>query len=241
MNRINVIIAHKDYNQDLVNAIKSCENQTIPVNYTVIDDGSNSPPEPPDWPLIKDNEYKVYSLDGNRFIYLNQNMGPSQARNVGIREAWDDADYFQILDADDEMLPNKCEVLLSHFDTNTGVVYGDYYIESNGVKKMEFKIPYTKQEFDQHCIVHSGSMISKKFLEKVIEHGFFYDPTLRVAEDYDLFLRLSEVCMIKHVPEFLTLVREHQFNSTNSVQQQMWQQCLQKVHQKRLIRTNARS
>lgn len=239
MNRINVIIAHKDYNEDLVKAIESCENQTIPVNYTVIDDGSDTPPDPPDWPIIKrEGNYSVYSLDGNKFIYLAQNMGPSQARNIGIKEAWNSADYFQILDADDIMMPNKCETLLSYFDANTAVVYGDYWIESNGIRKMEFKIPYTKQEFDQHCIVHSGSMISKKFLEKVIEHNFFYDPTLRVAEDYDLFLRLSEVGMIKHVPEFLTVVREHQFNSTNSVQQQIWQQCLQKVHQKRMIRNN---
>lgn len=233
---VTVIIAHKNYNNYLPLAIQSCLDQTIPVNYVVIDDGSDIPPNPPDWPITKNKEYKVYELNGNKFIYLKQSLWPSMARNVAISEAWEYSDYFQILDADDIMLPEKCETLLKNFDENTGIVYADYFIESNGIRKMEFKIPYTKDELNQHCIVHSGSMISKNILSLVVEGRYFYDPQLRVAEDYDLFLRCSEKAMIKHVPEFLTIVREHSLNSTYSVQNNIWQSCLQRVHQKRMAR-----
>lgn len=233
---ITAIIAHKNYNKDLKRAIESCLSQTIKVNYTVIDDGSDTPPDPPDWPLTKENPYKVYESENNKFIYLDQSRGPSMARNIGILESWKTSEYFQILDADDFMLPNKCEELLKAFDDFTGLVYGDYYIETNGIRKMEFKIPYSKSELNQHCIVHSGSMIAKKALEMTMENNMFYDPGLRVAEDYDLFLRISEKMMIKHVPEFLTIVKEHGFNSTNSVEQEIWQKCLKTVHQKRIMR-----
>jgi hypothetical protein len=233
---VTVIIAHKNYNEYLKTAIKSCINQTIAVNYVVIDDGSDIPPDPPDWPVTRDDDYKVYELDNNKFVYLKESLGPSMARNVGIIESWEYSDYFQILDADDEMLPEKCEKFLNAFDDNTGVVYGDYYIESNNIRKMEFKIPYSKKELEQHCIVHSGSMISKEVLSMVIEDQFFYDPKLRCAEDYDLFLRCSEKKMIKHIPEFLTIVKEHSLNSTYSVPSEIWQSCLNRVYQKRAIR-----
>lgn len=233
---VTVIIAHKDYNDYLKQAIDSCLKQTIKVNYIVIDDGSKTPPNPPDWPITKDGDYKVYELDSNKFVYLTKSQGPSMARNIGIFEGWNNSTHFQILDADDIMLPNKCEVLLNNFDNSTGVVYGDYFIESNNIRKMEFKIPYNQLELTQHCIVHSGSMFSKKVLEMVCENNCFYDPRLRVAEDYDLFLRCSEKMMIKHVPEFLTIVREHSLNSTYSVENNIWQSCLSMVHQKRHIR-----
>lgn len=233
---VTVIIAHKNYNEYLKKAIQSCINQTAPVYYVVVDDGSDIPPNPPDWPVVKDEQYKVYELNGNKFIYLRESLGASMARNIGIMESWDYTNYFQILDADDEMLPNKCERLLSEFDDNTGIVYGDYYIQSNDIRKMEFKIPYSKLELEQHCIVHSGSMISKKVLSLVSEKYGFYDPQLKVAEDYDLFLRCSEKMLIKHVPEFLSIVNEHCFNTTNSVDKNIWESCLYTVHKKRMMR-----
>ena len=117
---VTVIIAHKNYNEYLKAAIKSCINQTIAVNYVVIDDGSDTPPDPPDWPVTRDDDYKVYELDNNKFVYLKESLGPSMARNVGIIEAWEYSNYFQILDADDEMLPEKCEKFLNAFDDKIG-------------------------------------------------------------------------------------------------------------------------
>lgn len=233
---ITVIIAHRNYNEYLPQAIMSCIFQTIPVNYVVIDDCSDTPPNPPKCPYIEREGCRIYQ-DGNaKYIYLNKNVGPSMARNIGIIESWETSDYFQMLDADDYMMDNKCETLLKQFDDNTGIVYADYIIEAENTRRMEFKIPYSQDEFNRHCIVHSGSMVSKKALEKVIENNAFYDNQMRCCEDYDLFLRISEKMMVKHVPEFLTVVRDHSLNSTNTVPSQIWHQCMQRLHQKRAQR-----
>lgn len=234
---ITAIIAHKDYKDYLPLAIKSCLDQTIDINYTVIDDCSDSPPDRPDWPKIKENEfYSVYGLDNNKFIFLKRNVGPSEARNIGIAESWTYTDYFQILDADDIMLPRKCEVLLSNFNSDVGVVYADYYIETNNLLKMEFKHPYSKEHLFHECIVHSGAMVSKQALELAYENNHIYDPELRTCEDYDLWLRISEKMMIKHIPEFLTVVKEHALNSTYSVPTKRWQEDMGLVRRKAVMR-----
>ena len=240
MSNITVIIAHRNYNNYLKSAIKSCQEQTINVNYIVIDDFSDVRPEFPSgkWNLIKNEFYEVYEELGtkNKFIFLKENLGPSSTRNIGIYESFNDSEYFQILDADDYMLPNKCERLLNEFDANTGVVYADYFIEKDKILRMEFKRRYSKEDLIRECIVHSGSMISKEALIECNENGNFYDPMLRCAEDYDLWLRISDKKMIKHVPEFLTIVKDHSSNSTNSINVETWEQCLYRVHQKRLMR-----
>lgn len=243
MGRVNVIIANKDYNNEVGYAILSCKNQTIAVNYTLIDDGSDNKPElPPEFNQVVHRQgYDIFAdSNGNRCIFLHNNVGPSLARNIGIAETFNDFDYFQILDADDEMLPNKVERLLAAIKANPdeiGVAYGDYYIcDETGLMKMEFKRPFSRTRLERECIVHSGALISKKALQLAHEDGNFYDPVMRVAEDYDLWMRISEKMMIVHVPEFLTLVGNHSRNSSNTVNTGVWNQCLNRLHQKRLKR-----
>lgn len=234
---VNVIIAHKDYNEYLIDAIKSCENQTIEVKYTIIDDNSKIKPDLNGFTKIDHPNLDIYENNGNKIILLHKDSGPSYARNIGIISSWD-FDYFMILDADDYMLPNKCERLLNEItkDDNIGVCYADYFIldVATGLKKMEFKFPFDKKHLESECIVHSGSLISKKALQKVATKDGFYDTNIRVAEDYDLWLRISDAMMINHVPEFLTIVRNHIKNSTFSNSQEYWNKCLNYIRQKRL-------
>lgn len=243
MERINVIIANKDYTKFLPDAVLSCLKQTFKVNFTIIDDGSIDKPEvPPNYKHIEGRNYDLFKNDeGNRYIFLKESVGPSLSRNVGIMEAFNDSDYFMILDADDMMLKNKCETLLNVMreDPSIGVAYGDYYIlDESGLMKMEFKRPYSRRRLERDCIVHSGSLIRKEALIAAREDNNFYDPSMRVAEDYDLWLRISEKMMIKHVPEFLSIVRNHRNNSSNSVDHGIWNQCLNRLHAKRLKRLN---
>src|SRR5690606_6661023 len=99
-------------------------------------------------------------------IYLNKNYGPSFARNVGIRYMWEETDAFMICDADDIMYPEKIEKMVERMFNNSmiGVVYADYHIfdVDKNVTTLELKHPYSKQELDQMCIVHSQSLINKQ-------------------------------------------------------------------------------
>lgn len=157
---------------------------------------------------------------GNLYAYKINNSGASTGRNVAIWEAWGWADIFGILDSDDEYLEDKThqfvEKLMEYQEV--GVVYGDYDNVNNLYSKREFKESYSREKLLNKCIVHSGSFIKKTMLEKVIlPNKEFFDSRLHgpagrgfigCTEDYDLWLRLSKICMMTHIPNKLSIVKE---------------------------------
>ena len=173
-------------------------------------------------------KYNVFRLSDSPLVIIDiDNSGASTARNVAIRRAMHDhKDLFAIciLDADDEMMPTKVDKMLNKMLSNEdiGVVYADYVICRSGsagdYSKREFKQPYDKEVLERECIVHSGALIKMEYLNEVaIESSEFYDSKLHgplskgfigCTEDYDLWLRLSKNCLIYHIPEVLSLVRE---------------------------------
>jgi glycosyltransferase involved in cell wall biosynthesis len=223
MNKVSIIIANYNYGDMVVDAIKSALNQTYRCHVGIINDGStdNSHNEIVSYiySLSQATSIKPNIISNANFTYINtENQGASAARNTLIKRLWSSSDFFAILDADDIYYPNKVEKLLAQMsDPNVGVVYGDYDIFQDGYIKREYKEPYSPSVLMQRCIVHSGALIRKSYLEKVLlENGDAYDVRLHgplskgfigCTEDYDLWLRLSKVCIMKHVPESLSLVR----------------------------------
>lgn len=233
---IAIIIANYNYGKYVVSAIDSAIKQDYPSCKTfIVNDGSND--NSLELILNYANKltklheerimvnYPYYSgkLDKYEFSLMTvldiTNSGASTARNVGIWAAWDWADMFAILDADDVYYPHKVSTMINKMqDPHVGVVYADYDIQRPLYTKREYKQPYNKQALYKECIVHSGSLIRKTYLEKVIlDNKEFYDSKLHgplskgfigCTEDYDLWLRLSNHCIINHVPESLSLVRE---------------------------------
>jgi glycosyltransferase involved in cell wall biosynthesis len=233
--RVCVICCHKDYKKYLPYAVESFEDQTYNnCHLCVIDDGSLMNINEVSSLIFKKGEiefteslgdYTIVGGSKKTLIYLGKNLGPSKARNIGIKYMWNRSDCFQILDADDQMLENKIESFVSEMNKdwdNIGAVYSDYMIvdEETNVVKMEYKKPYDKMLLNTECIVHSGALVNKLALEKC----GLYDPTLRTCEDFNLWLRISKKFIIKHVPEFLTIVLNHKNNSTYSVPAEVWQE-----------------
>jgi hypothetical protein len=76
-------------------------------------------------------------------------------------------------------------------------------------------------------MVHSNALIKKEYLEMVrLPNGEFYDSKLHgpasqgfigCTEDYDLWLRLSNVCVITHVPECLAIANIHGNNQSSKM------------------------
>jgi len=226
MESVYVIIANHNYSQYVGKAIKSALGQLHPVKVCVIDDGStDNSVEVIGANLKIDTANEINERNGHIFIKQSPCVGASEARNIAIKHVWDKADYFLILDADDEAYPNKVQTMLEAFrNPGVAVVYADYHIENTitGVTVPEFKKPFSGPLLEQECIVHSQALISKQALQEVLEDGRVYDPELHkprtdaegnaqhsgsVSEDYDLWLRIAERFMIWHIPEFLSLVR----------------------------------
>lgn len=240
---IATIIANYNYGQYLGDAIDSSINQTVQ-NYTiVIDDGSTDNSVDIALSKIKTKHFKtwqnhnIYLGDIGCLIKLDKNYGPSYARNCALSLFIADPNFkfthFQILDADDQMYPNKIERLLTLDDNRTGVVYADYDIwnvESNTIVR-EYKQSFSLERLHRECIIHSGSLIKKEALLSVY-NGSFYNNEMVTCEDYELWVRIAKrQWKIKHIPESLTLVRNHPQNSTNTRSQEIWLKNWQRVHE----------
>lgn len=252
MNKICTIIANYNYEKYIVECINSALNQTYK-NHSVIfvDDGSSDN----SWKIVQENfpcsnmtmktiDDKIVSLfEHKNLTYLRiENSGASVARNTAIKIAGS-CDAIHVLDSDDIALPFKVEVMekvLFEYD-EIGVVYADYEIIRPTYSKYEYKEPYSFGRLRESCIVHSGSMIKSKYLKMVSKDGFIYNPELHgpgsrefigACEDYDLWLRLSNVCMFVHIPEILTIVNEHGKNASTKVTPKIFQENL------KIIRNN---
>lgn len=225
MRNVVAIIAHKDYNKYLHEAIASCFNQTYKTDVCIVDDGSKESIEP----IIQQfDQYK----DRIHFLQNDKNYGPSYSRNRAIKYCYDKYDAFMILDADDIMCEKKVEKMIPYLKDIVGIVYGDYTIfdESLNIYREEYKHSYDYLLLQKNCIIHSGSLISKEALNYArLNENEWYKNDMRTCEDYDLWLRICQEFIGYHVPERLTIVREHSQNSTNTVSPNQWAEDLKKV------------
>lgn len=247
---ITIIIPHKDYQEYLSDAIDSALNQDYPnFQICVVDDGSEDKDSfkeivnnhlflshDVEW-LKAQNDCVTAEFSGNCAIILPSSKGPSHARNLGIRHTWSSTDIYANLDADDIMHSNKLTECMKPFlqwPANTGVVYADYniYNTTTGVTVPKLSEPYSQERLSQDCIVHSGALMSKQALKAVEDEFGFYDEQMRTAEDYDLWIRMSERFMIHHVPKILTTVRIQPQNSTSTVDKEIWMKNWQRIRQK---------
>jgi len=259
--RVTILIANYNDEEYLDRSIESAINQNYvgPLQICIVDDGSVDG----SWKIIEQYiedpiKETFMNLDvissknlAGRFgntktiAIKNENTGPSEARNIGIKYTLKDTDIYSILDSDDEMYENKlseCVPVFQRGDGMIGVVYADYdtlHVNTGKIIR-EYKEPFNRKRLVSECIVHSGSLISKKALEEVLEENGYYDKTMRTCEDYDLWMRISEKFIIAHVPKALTRVRVTGDNSSFIVNQEVWQKNWIRVMEKMQTRLNAK-
>lgn len=252
---VKIIIANHNYGKYIEKAIASAVKQDYKnIDILIVDDCSTDD----SWAKISyavahygigektsgDNlDYSYIETSYKNFnkitaYRLKKQCGPSFARNIAIHNSIQQSQshFYAILDADDEYYPDKVSQLINTALTSgsIGVVYGDYDILNveDGTLIREYKEPFSVKRLHQECIVHSGALISAQALLHTVENTGYYDNRLRCAEDYDLWLRISNQFVICHVPKSLSLVRVHKQNSTESVSKEIWQNCWNLVSEK---------
>ncbi len=222
-----IICANYNYGDYIEAAMKSIVNQTYKgeLRLYVVDDGSSDD----SWDKICGyiNRYS-HPTEGQDKIYAKQieNSGASVARNTAIEMCWDWADIIGVLDADDAYYPEKAEKLVAKLveHEEIGVAYADYQNVFPEYRKTEFKDSFSRDELTKNCMVHSNALIKKNYLKAVqLPNGEFYRSELHgpasqgfigCTEDYDLWLRLSTVCVFCHVPEVLAIANQHGRNQS---------------------------
>lgn len=216
---IDVIIPVYNGAKYIKDALFSVEQQTVsPVTIIVIDDGSTD-----DTFEIVLNYKKQSSM--NIVIIQKQNGGPNSARNVGIKNS--SSHFLAFLDADDVWEKNKLELQLNVFENSKirdlGIVYGRYgIIDGQGKKTSQYFIynPETclrgyifNELLAANKICGSGSAVLIK--RECFNQVGYFDETLRAAEDWDMWLRLSEHFTFDYVDKIIVQIRRHEANGQN--------------------------
>lgn len=162
----------------------------------IIDDGST------------DNSKDVIEkyMDSKKIRYLYQsNSGQSVARNRGIEEA--NGDFICFLDSDNRWLPGKLSASVEAFERNpeADIVYGDVVLineqghefSRKNMKRYSGKI--TTHLLKDNCVSMNTTMSKTNSIRAV--GGF--SGQVKVADDYDLWLRLSAEYTYKYIPKLM--------------------------------------
>jgi glycosyltransferase involved in cell wall biosynthesis len=198
---VSVIIPTYNSASFLRETIESVLGQTYSdFEVIVVDDGST------------DETERVMRSFGARVSYVKQeNRGVSAARNHGIKLAR--ARYVAFLDSDDLWVPQKLaeQIPLLDEDPEIGLVYSDWAVVSKrGATEPSFHTSrpaasgHVFNELVQTgFILTSGTVVRRSCLDDVGD----FDESLSVAEDYDLWLRISYRWKVAVVNKALVIKR----------------------------------
>jgi len=166
----------------LKRAILSVLAQTQPVDeIIVVDDGSD------------DETIKIQEDFPQINCIYQQNLGVSSARNIGIQNAKNE--WIAFLDSDDAWHKDKIKAQMAFHKNNPDILMSytdELWIRNDVAVKIPKKFrKYGGDIFDKclsYCIIApSSTLMHQSLLDK---YGYF-DESLEVCEDYDLWLRVA--------------------------------------------------
>ena len=235
LDEVTVIIANHNYEQFLVGAVESAATEK-PGLIVVVDDGSTdesvrtliSRMENAAQDEIMQIPFVSGTINGVKvnLFSAHQSQGPSAARNVAMKVSWDQTKYFAILDADDRFLPGRlgaCVDLLEKYGEVAGAVYTDYFQVRGGIRFRHCKKAFVKRELLFDNMVHSACVIRKS----VLEESGMYDESMRLGEDYDLWMRIAKSRIILHLPDAMMNVNEGEWQVSRRATSDSWAKSVQ--------------
>jgi len=145
-----------------------------------------------------------------RIVQLPENRGAAAARNAVLSLAR--GEFIACLDSDDEWLPGKLEMQLAFLRDHpqVGLVGSGHILACKDGSRVEFSgrnPPDWRRELHSAESFHGACtpLIRREVLEKV---GLL-DERLRVLEDWDWMLRISQQFRIHVLPDMLTVIHEN--------------------------------
>lgn len=211
--KVSVIIPAYNAERFIKETIESVLRQTYDdFEIIIVDDGSTDT-----------TRQIIESLNDQRIIYLYQkNSGVSVARNTGVSKAR--GEYIALLDHDDLWLPEKLKKQIPLLETHTeiGLVYSDCYIidlKGRILTRIFQSFNPCRGKVSPHLLLCNfvpclTAVIRKNILQKID----MFNPKFCIAEEFELFLRLSEISEFDFVDIPLAKYRVHETNfSKNEV------------------------
>lgn len=186
----------------LAEAIESILNQTFKdFEFLILDDASTDR----SFEIIKDFENK----DSRIKVYQNEkNLGVVESRNKLINLS--KGKYIAWLDSDDIALPNRFEKQIKFLEDHPEIgLVGAYpvIIDENSKKTGKWWFETDPQKLKIELFFHSPFLSSSIVIRKSALPQNYYDSRFPVAEDFDLYSKISENSDIANIPEILVKYR----------------------------------
>ena len=213
--RVSAVIPAYNASRWIRQAILSLTTQTFSsLEIVAVDDGSTDG--------TRDILSDLAAADPRIRYALRPHEGISRTMNFALRMA--KGEYVARLDADDIALPDRVARQVAFLDANPSVaVVGGYMIAIDANDRKHGMIRYPVADLKSSVVTsatlgHPATMFRRQF---VLDLGG-YRPAFDTAEDFDLWLRISEKAELANLARPVTYYRYHddQVTSTQSRRQQ---------------------
>jgi len=211
---VSVVIPSYNHAQYLGRALQSVIDQTYN-NWEIIVVDNHS----------TDNTDKVieyYSDPRIRYFKIQNNGIIAISRNIAIKAAL--GEWIAFLDSDDWWRPDKLKVCIENINKGVDIIHHDLGIISNKynflkrrlIKSRQLKLPITLDLIvNGNALATSSVMVKRKLLIQV--SGMSENPALVAAEDYNTWLRISQLSDgFKYIPELLGFYQIHNMGTSSS-------------------------
>jgi hypothetical protein len=195
---VSVIIPVRNGTNFIADAVASITDQAYPnIEIIVIDDGSTD-----------DLPGAVRALPVDVRLLHHRDLGPAEARNIGIRNA--SADLIAFLDVDDLWPAERLSMMVKHLQDHPAaqVVHGFGQLMQRDATGAYVYFGNPRESFAYYI---GAGLYRRTAFEQV---GLF-DPRLRFGEDTDWFYRARDQHLrIEKLDQVTLLVRRHDRNMT---------------------------
>lgn len=159
--------------------VESILNQTFAdFELIVVDDAST---------LEYKKFFEKFKDERIKYIKLEKNAGPGNARNVGIKEA--KGGFTAITDSDDIYMPERFEIQARFLDNNSDISLIGCTFRFSNRKKLAF-VPLGNDDIKTFMLFNSPLNNSTIMFrrEEFLNKNLFYTEDINFAEDYELWI-----------------------------------------------------
>lgn len=211
MPEVSVVIPTYNAEFFISDTINSVLNQTYKdFEIILVDDGST------------DNTDRIVAQQhAGKVKYIRQkNSGVSSARNKAI--SMTKGDFIAFIDCDDIWLENKLEAQVSILKKSKelGLVFSNAYILDEKGRRLKdfFKIvrPHSGMVFNKLVQDNFIPMLTAVVKREALDRVGLFDPRYKIAEDWDIFLRIARVYPVTYINQPLAEYRIHKYSHSKN-------------------------
>jgi glycosyltransferase involved in cell wall biosynthesis len=204
MAEVSVITSARNEGGFLLQSMETLRRQSLrDWEWVVVDDGSTDST----WGILSSAAKEDQRI---RPIRNLNSQGLSRALNMAVSKSR--GRYIARLDADDFCHPSRLtkQVEVLHENPHIGLVASDNHVVDEGGRLLEtWRFMHTPEEIYytlnfHNCICHSSVMFRRELFDRV--GGYRED--LELAQDYELWLKMSKQCAMYKIPEALVSWRK---------------------------------